>query len=184
MTDKKKIGEQAFKDIEKINSELLSLTYGALVVQLLKDFESVEEVNNQLEKMGHKIGERLIDEYMSKSKTTKPCKDFKDAVESIAKIGMKMFLNINCTPKDWNKEGTQVVLGFIDNPLNDFVEIPEKYKGLNYSNLLCGVLRGCLEVVQMRVECTYQKCPLQGGDQSEIKLTLKEYLKDIVPNDE
>jgi len=30
---------------------LFALTYGALVVQLMKDYEGVEEVNKQLEKM-------------------------------------------------------------------------------------------------------------------------------------
>lgn len=184
MTDKKKVGETAFKEIDKINSDILVMSYGALVVQLLKDYENVDEVNLQLEKMGHKIGERLIDEYMSKSKTYKPCKDFKDTAESIAKIGFKMFLNITANVKEWNKENTQFILSFTDNPFNDYVELPEKYKGLFYSNMLCGVIRGCLEVVQIRVEVAYLKCPLQGADQSEIKVTLKEYLKDIVPNDE
>lgn len=33
------------------NGELFSLTYGALVAQLLKDYEDDEEVNKQLEKM-------------------------------------------------------------------------------------------------------------------------------------
>lgn len=33
------------------NAELFTLTYGALVVQLVKDYEDYEEVNTQLEKM-------------------------------------------------------------------------------------------------------------------------------------
>lgn len=33
------------------NAELFSLTYGALVVQLIKDYEDYEEVNRQLDKM-------------------------------------------------------------------------------------------------------------------------------------
>lgn len=33
------------------NSELFTLTYGALVVQLIKDYEDYEQVNIQLEKM-------------------------------------------------------------------------------------------------------------------------------------
>lgn len=33
------------------NAELFSLTYGALVVQLIKDYEDYEEVNKQLDKM-------------------------------------------------------------------------------------------------------------------------------------
>lgn len=33
------------------NAELFSFTYGALVVQLIKDYEDYAEVNKQLEKM-------------------------------------------------------------------------------------------------------------------------------------
>jgi len=40
-----------------------------------------------------------------------------------------------------------------ENPLAEFVELPDEYSKLEYSNLLCGVLRGALEMVQMRVEC-------------------------------
>lgn len=35
-----------------------------------------------------------------------------------------------------------------DNPLTDFVELPEQLAGLKYSNLLCGVIRGALEMVR------------------------------------
>lgn len=33
------------------NAELFTLTYGALVIQLIKDYEDYTEVNKQLEKM-------------------------------------------------------------------------------------------------------------------------------------
>ena len=36
---------------QQINAELFALTYGALVVQLIKDYEDYDEVNKQLEKM-------------------------------------------------------------------------------------------------------------------------------------
>jgi hypothetical protein len=35
-----------------------------------------------------------------------------------------------------------------DNPLTDFVEIPEGYSGLRYCNVLCGIIRGALEMVR------------------------------------
>jgi len=38
-------------DVEQLNAELFSLTYGALVVQLVKDYEDYQEVNKQLDKM-------------------------------------------------------------------------------------------------------------------------------------
>jgi trafficking protein particle complex subunit 3 len=45
------LGLQAYSRIDKINGELFTLTYGALVAQILKDYEDVEEVNHQLDKM-------------------------------------------------------------------------------------------------------------------------------------
>lgn len=43
-----------YKRADKVNGELFALTYGALVVQLIKDYEDYDEVNKQLEKMcGH-----------------------------------------------------------------------------------------------------------------------------------
>jgi len=41
-----KRGENAFSKQEKINAELFSLTYGAIVAQLIKDYEDINEVNN------------------------------------------------------------------------------------------------------------------------------------------
>jgi hypothetical protein len=34
-----------------------------------------------------------------------------------------------------------------DNPLTDFVELPESCSKLIYCNILCGVIRGALEMV-------------------------------------
>lgn len=34
-----------------------------------------------------------------------------------------------------------------DNPLTEFVELPDEYRPLRYSNLLPGVIRGALEMV-------------------------------------
>jgi hypothetical protein len=46
-----RVGEQAFQKMDKINSEVFTLTYGSMVQTLLKDYEDVNEVNTQLEKM-------------------------------------------------------------------------------------------------------------------------------------
>ncbi len=32
-----------------------------------------------------------------------------------------------------------------------------------YSNLICGVIRGCLEQLQLRVECRFEKDALNGS---------------------
>ncbi len=46
-----RVGEQAFQKMDKINAEVFTLTYGSMVQTLLKDYEDVNEVNTQLEKM-------------------------------------------------------------------------------------------------------------------------------------
>lgn len=43
------------------------MTYGALVMQLLKDYEDIAEVNRQLEQMGYNIGERYDGDTMGLS---------------------------------------------------------------------------------------------------------------------
>ena len=45
------MGDATFSKMEKVSSELFSLTYGAMVTQLLRDYEEVDATNAQLEKM-------------------------------------------------------------------------------------------------------------------------------------
>jgi len=89
----KRVGEAVFSKVEKINSELFSLTYGAIVTQLLKDLEDVETTNVRLEKMGYNIGTRLIDEFLAKAQAGL-CVNFAETGEVIAKVGFKMFLGV------------------------------------------------------------------------------------------
>jgi len=42
------------RKIKTQNSEFLTLTYGALVTQMLRDFENAEDVNKQLERIGYR----------------------------------------------------------------------------------------------------------------------------------
>lgn len=50
----------------KLVGELFTLTYGALVTQLIKDYEEDGEVNKQLDKIGYNIGIRLIEDFLSR----------------------------------------------------------------------------------------------------------------------
>lgn len=65
-------------------------------------------------------------------------------------IGFKMFLNITPTVTNWSGDSKQFSLIFEENPLADFVELPDDGRAqdeLWYSNILCGILRGALEMV-------------------------------------
>ncbi|KAE8624178.1 hypothetical protein XENTR_v10005856 [Xenopus tropicalis] len=130
---------------KKMNSELFTLTYGALVTQLCKDYENDEDVNKQLEKMGYNIGVRLIEDFLARSSIGR-CHDFRETADVIAKVAFKMYLGITPTITNWSPAGDEFSLILENNPLVDFVELPDNHSTLVYSNLLCGVLRGALEM--------------------------------------
>jgi hypothetical protein len=71
-----------------------------------------------------------------------------------------MFLGVTASASNWAVDGTACTLVFSDNPLADYVEIPEQYSGLSYCNLLCGVVRGAMECASWRVTCTWERDPL------------------------
>lgn len=174
-------GDTTFTKVEKVSSELFSLTYGAVVTQLIKDYEDVDATNAQLEKMGYNIGVRLIDEFLAKTQINS-CQSFGDTAEVIAKVGFKMFLGINAEVV--NASSHEFSLQLSDNPLAEFVELPEQYSKLEYSGLLCGVLRGALEMVQMRVECKLARDVLWGDEVTEIRVVLKEMMNEEYHDDD
>ena len=99
-----------------------------------------------------------------------------------------MYLGVSAEVTGWSEDGKQfsLVIGAGENPLTDFVEISHlsKYKDLVYSNVLCGAIRGALEMVQMKVECYFVKDALKGDDTNEIRVVLKEILRDTVQDDD
>lgn len=65
-------------------------------------------------------------------------------------VGFKVFLNVSPTVTNWTSDNNQFSLIFDENPLADFVELPDDGRAqdeLWFSNILCGVLRGALEMV-------------------------------------
>jgi len=176
-------GEVVYASMEKINSELLSMTYGAIVMQMIKDYKDVKIVNNELDRFGYNIGVRLIDEFLAKSGVAS-CSNFKETAQVIAKIAFKMFLGITAEVVKWRDDGKQFSLTFKGNPLIDFVELPAQYADLNYDNILCGVIRGALNMVNLVVECAFVSSELKGGTESEIRVTLKEVVQEVYQDEE
>ena len=72
--------------IDKVNAELVTLTYGTIVTQLCSDYDSkYEEVNKQLDKMGYNIGMRLVEDFFARSGAQR-CLNFRDTAEAISKV--------------------------------------------------------------------------------------------------
>ena len=84
--------KQAIPEVKTMNAELFTLTYGALVVDLLRDLESEEEVNIQLEKMGYNMGIRIADDFLSKNPNIRRCTDLHQLAEVLSKHALKTYL--------------------------------------------------------------------------------------------
>jgi len=176
-----KIGETVYTKVEKINAEIFTLTYGSIVCQLLSDTETVEEVNTILDRMGYNIGIRLIDEFLAKSGVGR-CIDFRETADVIAIVGFKMFLGVTAVVGKYDPQKEKFSIILEENPLIDYVELPTQYKEtLIYSNILCGVIRGALEMLQLNVSCKVKQCPLRGQDVTEIRVKLIERLTTELP---
>jgi trafficking protein particle complex subunit 3 len=185
-----KIGDRAFDKIEKTSAEFFAITYGALVRQMFIDHnDAADIVNTQLDQMGERIGVRLIEEYAARSGAP-PCRSPQQAADSVAKIGLKMFLGVSGSltevggassgpsPSsagganiDTSSAGAVFSIVFDENPLNVFVELPDALRQtLWYSNVLCGVIRGCLQQVGFVTLVWYVRDVLRGDDVNEIRI--------------
>jgi hypothetical protein len=163
--------------VDKVSAELVTLTYGSIVAQLCKDYEyNYTDVNKQLERMGYNIGVRLIEDFLAKT-SVPACTNFREVAEMISKVdssdrlqwrqadprfqvGFKIFLNITPTITNWTSDNKQFSLIFEENPLADFVELPDDGRAqdeLWFSNILVGVLRGALEMVRSPLTGLYHK---------------------------
>lgn len=84
----------------------------------------------------------------------------------LQQVGFKIFLNVTPTITNWTSDNKQFSLIFEENPLADFVELPDDGRAqdeLWFSNILVGVLRGALEMVRMQTYLCASISPCTGS---------------------
>lgn len=148
-------------------------------------------MNLALDRLGHSLGTRLVDEFLARS--TARCNDFRETGEVIARVAFRQFLNIqpNLTV---GPDGKELTLSFGaaeggDGLGSELVELPVEAVtgGLHYANILCGVIRGALEMIGMQVECNITSDPLLNPTlpAMELHVRLVKYLEgERPPGDE
>uniref|UniRef100_A0A7E4W3H7 Trafficking protein particle complex subunit n=1 Tax=Panagrellus redivivus TaxID=6233 RepID=A0A7E4W3H7_PANRE len=170
--------KQAVPEVKTMNAELFTLTYGALVVDLLKDLESEEEVNIQLQKIGYNIGVRLADDLLSKNPHIGRCTDSHQIAEVISKQALKAYLGVTAHVSLSNMLPNEFSLILDSNPLVEFVEIPPKYSKLCYSQIICGAIHGALEALHLQVNAVLVS---DVPDQTEIRVKFIRILREYMP---
>ncbi|VEL21036.1 unnamed protein product [Protopolystoma xenopodis] len=170
-------------DAKKINTELFTFTYGALVAQLVKDFDTDEVVNEQLEKIGFNIGSRLVEDYLAKGNSGR-CTNFRDTANGLVK-GFKMFLGITPTISKFSQAGDEFSL-VIDsnNPLTEFVDLPRDHPSLLYSNVLVGAIKGALHNVQLDVDARFVQDILRGDQTNEIRVKFIRRIEEVITGED
>uniref|UniRef100_A0A8D2IYX4 Uncharacterized protein n=2 Tax=Varanus komodoensis TaxID=61221 RepID=A0A8D2IYX4_VARKO len=83
-----------------------------------------------------------------------------------------MYLGVTATVTCSNSMGNEFSLVLDKNPLVDFVEeLPAGRSSLCYCSLLCGTIRGALEMLHLAAEVTFIQDALKGDDVTEIGIT-------------
>ncbi|XP_042313028.1 trafficking protein particle complex subunit 3-like protein, partial [Sceloporus undulatus] len=125
---------------------------------------------------GHSIGIRLVEDFLAHS-AVKKCRSYSETAEVIAQVAFKMYLGVTPTVTCSNPARNEFSLILEKNPLVDFVEeLPAGRSSLCYCSLLCGAIKGALEMVHLTAKVTFIQDTLKGDDVTEIGIT---FLKKI-----
>ncbi|NXQ18509.1 TPC3L protein, partial [Peucedramus taeniatus] len=87
----------------------------------------------------------------------------------LLQVAFKMYLGVTPSVSCNSATGNEFSLILDKNPLVDFVEeLPVERASFCYCNLLCGVIRGALEMVHLAAEVSFFQDRLEGNAVTEI----------------
>lgn len=131
---------------------------------------------------GYNIGLRLIEDFLAKTNTPR-CLDFKDVAEKL-QYAFKMYFGTSPSITSWSSANDEFSIIIDNNPLTEYVELPENLKNLRYSNIYTGMIRGALEMIQIQVSTWFVQDYLKGDSTTEIRVKFIRKLEDALPDGE
>ena len=171
----------ALLETKNIKVELLTFMYGTLLVRLTKDIKDINELNTKIELIGYDIGKRLVDDLIDDFQRV----DQSDQNKLMEKLICQLAQHYLGIIGNYNQVGeNEFHLKFNQNPISLYVELPESLEGLCYSNIICGIMRGMLEITGFEVKCEFIKDKMKGDDINDIKITLVKYIEERFIDDE
>ncbi|CAI5445573.1 unnamed protein product [Caenorhabditis angaria] len=173
--------KQNLADSKKMSAELFCLTYGAMVTEMLKDYEDPKDVTIQLDKMGFNMGSRLADDFLAKNANVPRCVDTRQIADVLCRNAIPCYLGVNATVTNWSNGDRDFSIILESNPLTELVQVPPHLisAGLSYSQLIAGAIRGALEAVHFKVFAS--AVPESSNSNTEIRIRFDQVLKDSIP---
>jgi len=145
----------------RVQKEVIALHYGTLVSEMVKVYDgNTLHINSALKNLGisggHTMIEEVLSELMGVEEIIKAVQSFYNVLEVVTYYGMKLHFGItaDCIAIEGRSEALYIVLH--DNPLETFVNVPLSMKSsLHYSNLIVGIIQGCLEAMNIVSRCEF-----------------------------
>jgi hypothetical protein len=163
--------------------DVVSFLYGSLIIRLVKDFNNdFNQINKQTEQIGYNIGLRLINDIIASQIERNLDSSNPNLLSTLLTCTLSNFLGLTGELKKVNEKEFHYL--FSENSLALYVEIPENLKGLIYTNIINGVLRGVCEIANFKIESKFIKDKLNGDDINEIQINLIEIIEERFVDDE
>ena len=169
-------------NINNVNIYLLPFMYGSLLVRLTKDIKDINELNTKIESIGYDMGKRLVDDLIDDPHLIVDVSEKNKLMEILINKLFQNYLGINGNLSMGAENEYHFI--FQDNPLSFCVELPESLNGLIYSNIICGMLRGILEISGFEVKCEFVKDKIKGDDTNDLKINLVKFIEERFIDDE
>ena len=182
MSAKRKGVDAIFMEKKQNKVELLTFMYGSLLVRLTKDIKDINELNKKIESIGYEMGKRLVDDLIDDFQRGLDVSDLNKLMEKLIIQLAQYYLGILGSFNQVSEKEYHLI--FPENPISFYVELPESLDGLCYSNIICGMLRGMLEISGFDIQCEFVKDKMKGDEVNDLKITLVKYIEERFVDDE